>query len=99
MSDHRGFLLDEGALGRQSTPRWTTGHAFEPSTRIARCRDAIPQWSKMKKVLEIIAVTVVVLGLIGAGVLLSRRPGSDVPTAPGGAEDEGTTPSIIFGAP
>lgn len=53
----------------------------------------------MKKVLEIIAVMVVVLCLISAGVLLSRGPGSDAPAAPGGAENEAPVTTIIGGGP
>ncbi|WP_281311437.1 hypothetical protein [Polyangium sp. y55x31] len=54
----------------------------------------------MKKVLEIIAVMVVVLCLISAGVLLSRgRPGSGAPAAPGSAEDEAPAPTLLGGAP
>ncbi len=53
----------------------------------------------MKKVLEMIAVIVVVLCLISAGVLLSRGPRSDAPAAPGGAEDEASATILLGGAP
>lgn len=52
----------------------------------------------MKKVLEIFAVIAVVLCLIGAGVFLSQRPGSDAPAAPRGAADEAPE-AIIGGGP
>ncbi|MDC3959749.1 hypothetical protein [Polyangium jinanense] len=53
----------------------------------------------MKKVLEIIAVIVVVLCLISAGVFLSRGPGSDARSASGGAGDEAPATPILGGAP
>ncbi|MDI3286636.1 hypothetical protein [Polyangium sp. 15x6] len=53
----------------------------------------------MKKVLEIIAVIVVVLCLISVGVFLSRGPGSDTRAASGGADDEAPAATIIGGAP
>ena len=68
-----------------------------PARRL-RCRGAISQWRRMKKVLEIIAVIVVVLCLIGAGVVLSRGPGADAPAAPGGVEDEAPSTHLIGGA-
>jgi hypothetical protein len=53
----------------------------------------------MKKVLEMIAVIVVVLCLISAGVFLSRGLGSDTRAAPGGAVDEAPATFIIGGGP
>ncbi|MDC0743916.1 hypothetical protein [Polyangium mundeleinium] len=53
----------------------------------------------MKKVLEMIAVIVVVLCLISAGVLLSRGPGSNAPAAPDGAVEELPVTTMIGGGP
>ena len=53
----------------------------------------------MKKILEIIAVSVVVLCLIGAGICLLRGPLRDARTAPGPAEDQAPTTIIIGGGP
>ncbi|MDI1446024.1 hypothetical protein [Polyangium sp. 6x1] len=53
----------------------------------------------MKKVLEIIAVIVVVLCLISVGVLLSRAPGSGARAIPGSAVDDAHTATIIGGGP
>jgi len=53
----------------------------------------------MKKIFEILAVLVVVLGLISVGVFLSRGPGSDTRAASGGADDEAPAPAVIGGGP
>lgn len=53
----------------------------------------------MKKVLEMIAVTVVVLCLICTGVFLSRGPGSGAPAAAGGAADDIPVTTLLECAP
>jgi len=65
----------------------------------ALSRRAISQWRKMKKVLEMVAVIVVVLCLISAGVFLSRGPGSSASAAPGGLEDEAPSAFVLGGGP